>query len=51
MNISLKRRTGPAVRTASLLEEKVFELQVPFALFDAGKARKQTSLLRRETRL
>jgi len=41
----------PAVRTASLLEERVFELQVPFALPDAGKACKQSSLSRRETRL
>jgi len=41
----------PVVRTDSLLEERVFELPVPFALPDVGKARKQTSLLRRETRL
>ena len=46
-----KTQTGPAVRTDSLQDRRVFELTVPLAVLNARKAGKRTSSLRRETRL
>ena len=38
-------QNGPTLSTDTLLEERVFELPVPIALLDPGKARKQTSFI------